>query len=74
MVIKNDDRKYISIICKMLLSDMEQWPNKINWATLIKTTLGNLGFYHFWLEQGVGDESKFLSVLIQRLKDNFIQN
>ena len=73
-VIKSDNRKYISITYKLLLSDMEQWPNKTNWATLIKTTLGNLGFYHVWLEQGVENEPKCLSILKQRLKDNFIQN
>lgn len=58
----------------MMLQDMERAPNTINWASLVKRMLTELGFYHVWLSQGVGDITNFLTLFKQRKKDNFIQN
>ena len=43
------------------------------WVTRIKTFLCNLGFTDVWHQQGVGHERLFLSVLKQRLLDNYNQ-
>ncbi len=58
----------------MMLNDMRERPNKQNWASLVKKLLSDLGFYYVWIAQGVGNVNKFLSILKQRLTDNFIQN
>ena len=54
--------------------DINQLPNKVNWASLLRDLLLSLGFYNVWLNQGLGNYNEFMSVLKQRLKDNFVQN
>lgn len=56
-----------------MLSDLEQLPNKLNWASLLRHFLMSLGFYEVWLNQGVGNIEMFISIFKQRLTDNFIQ-
>ena len=73
-VTQSDSRKYIFNVYKMLLNDLQEWPNKSNWASLVKLKLANIGFYHVWLEQGVGNSQLFLSILKARIQDTFIQN
>ena len=41
---------------------------------IVRDILLPLGFYEVWLQQGVGDYLKFLSLFKQRLQDTFIQN
>ena len=43
-------------------------------SSLVRDILLSLGFYEVWLQQGVKNYSKFISLLKQRLNDNFIQN
>ena len=57
-----------------MLADIEENDRKINWALLVKRLFSNLGFYEVWLQQNVGDVKVFLSVVKERLQDNFIQN
>ena len=57
-----------------MLADIEENDRQINWALLVKRLLSNLGFYEVWLQQNVGDVKVFLSVVKERLQDNFIQN
>ena len=66
--------KYIKIVYNMMLHDMDQAANAVNWATLVRHLLLSLGFYEVWLNQGVGNYKSFLSLLKQRLTDTFIQN
>lgn len=66
--------KYIKLIYKTMLNDIENFPNVVNWASLIRHLLMSLGFYEVWLQQGVGDTNRFIAVLKQRLTDTFIQN
>ena len=73
-VVYADERKYISQIYKVMLNDIRDNQNIKNWASLVKNTLANLGFLDVWLAQGVGDVSKFLTLLKQRLSDHFLQN
>ena len=58
----------------MMLNDLDELPNKTNWASLVHNLLASLGFCNVWLAQGVGNIGAFLSVFKQRLHDNFVQN
>ena len=55
-----------------MLADIDNNKRKTNWALLVKKLLA-LGFYEVWLQQNVGDDDIFLSLVKQRLKDNFVQ-
>ena len=57
-----------------MLLDINRLPNKVNWASLLRDLFMSLGFNNVWLQQGVGDFNGFMSVLKQRLTDNFVQN
>ena len=57
-----------------MLRDIEINGRKINWAILVRNQLGNLGFFEVWLNQGVGNVNQFLTVLRQRLKDQYMQD
>ena len=58
----------------IMMDDIASNPNVKNWASIVKNTLSNLGFYHVWASQGVGNVKNFLTIFKQRLRDNFIQN
>ena len=68
------NNKYIKIVYELLLRDIERLPGKVNWASLVRHLLMTLGFHDVWLSQGVGNYDGFMSVLKQRLTDNFVQN
>lgn len=72
-VIKSSDIKYIKIIYNLMLEDIENNPEKINWAALVRNLLGSLGFNKVWIQQSVGDEKLFMLILKQRLNDTFMQ-
>ena len=57
-----------------MLNDLDMLPNKNNWASLVRNLLMSLGFYDVWLEQGVENYKGFMTVLRQRLTNNFVQN
>ena len=57
-----------------MLRDIELLPRKVNWASLVRHLLMTLGFNDVWLGQGVGSYDGFISILKQRLTDNFVQN
>ena len=73
-VISTKDRKYVKQIYYIMLVDIASNPNVKNWASVIKNTLFNLGFYHVSASQSVGNVKNFLTIFKQRLRDNFIQN
>ncbi len=58
----------------MLVNDTRMYPAKINWASLVRDMLFSLGLAYAWIHQGVGDTGIFLSLVKQRLNDNFLQN
>ena len=64
----------MKIVYDLLYNDCLNFPSQISWATLLRDLLGNLGFMEAWTQQNVGDVKIFLSVVKQRLLDNFIQN
>lgn len=73
-VLSAQDNKYVKMVYDLMMRDMELFPRKTNWASLVKNLLMSLGFYDVWLNQGVGNVNVFMNVLKQRLNDNFIQN
>ena len=73
-ILQTPENKYTKIIYNMMLHDLEELPNKTNWASLVRDLLASLGFRNVWLAQGVGNIGAFLSVFKQRLHDNFMQN
>jgi hypothetical protein len=66
--------KYVFIIYSLLKDDFEQYENRQNWCSMLKNLLFSLGFVGACLYQGVGDDKIFLSLVKQRLNDQFIQN
>ena len=48
-------------------------PNKPSWAKSVCNMLQTIGFQYAWLNQGVGDEKCFLSLVKSRLNDTFIR-
>ncbi|MCG7867658.1 MAG: reverse transcriptase family protein, partial [Candidatus Thiodiazotropha taylori] len=73
-LLSSQSNKYIKLVYNLMLRDIELLPTKVNWASLVRHLFCSLGFYEVWVQQGVGDYSKFISALKQRLNDNFIQN
>ena len=66
-ILNCNENKYIKYIYKMMLADLEEYPNKINWAYLVNDLLSRMGFFDFWLTKGVGNLRLFLSSFKQRL-------
>ena len=58
-VVTSKNTKYINLVYKMMINDLDIRPNKQNWASLIKTTLSTLGFNYVWHAQGVGNYKAF---------------
>lgn len=73
-VTQSSNVKYISIAYDLLLSDLERYPNKTNWASQVRDLLCDLGFSEAWLNQPVADSKLFIALVKQRLNDTFIQN
>ena len=54
----------------MVLVDLEEYQNKINWAYLVRDLLSRMGFYDIWLNQGVGNLKLLVSLFKQRLTNS----
>ena len=73
-ILYSENKKYIKIVYNMMLRDIVEYPNKKNWASLLRDLMYSMGFNNVWLAQGVGNQKVFLSIVKQRINDNFIQN
>ena len=73
-IIHCQNTKYVKIVYDMLVNDFNTRPNKVSWVKSLPDLMGELGFLEAWIQQNVGDERIFLSLVKQRLKDTFIQN
>ena len=73
-IVHANDNKYVKKVYNMLKYDFESNPDKENWCSLLYDLLCTLGFNDAWLFQDIGDSVLFLSLVKQRLKDQFIQN
>ena len=58
----------------MLKYYVESNPDKNNWCSRLYDLPCTLGFNNAWLFQDIGDSVLFLSLVKQRLKDQFIQH
>ena len=72
-VLKKSDTKFTKLIYNVLINDLNLNPGKRTWVTQVKETLESYGFAHVWLAQGVGNETIFLKLLKQRIRDNYLQ-
>ena len=72
-ILECEQQKYIRHAYQLMLNDMENKPNCVNWASKVKHLLASLGFYNVWIYQGVGNKRAFLDTFKLRLTDKFIQ-
>ena len=73
-VCMSHDNKYVKHVYNLLKEDSQLYPNRVNWASLVRDLLNNLGLHYAWTEQGVGNINAFMSLVRQRLTVHFIQN
>ena len=73
-ILESEQRMNIKYAYKMLVTDLENRPNSINWVSKVIDILSILGFHEAWLNQGVGNKNNFLAEFKIRLNDNFVQN
>ncbi len=73
-ILETNENKYINQTYNILINDIDNLPTTTNWASLVKTLLRNHGFYHVWINQGVGHIEAFLNIFKQRLTDNSVQS
>ena len=66
-ILKMPESRYTKC-CYAMVKRMDERGKK-TWATCVKEMLYKYGFGIVWIEQGVGDESLFISQFVQRLKD-----
>ena len=57
-----EEKRYIKIVYKLMLRDLERLPNTVNWASLVRHLLMSLVFYNVWLGQGVGNYDGWVKV------------
>ena len=55
-IIESPDHKYVNIVYRILRNDREVFPNKKNWANLLRDIKSSLGFYDAMVFQGVGNK------------------
>ena len=53
-VIQKTDNKYVNVIYKLMLRDIDSNARIINWVSLVRHLLYRLGFNDVWLFQGAG--------------------
>ena len=73
-ILESRDSKYIKIVYNLLIDDLILFPHKKSWVSLLRDLLASLDFYDAWVYQSVGDSKLFLSLVQQRITDQFIQN
>ena len=73
-ILEVEENRYIRYAYQLMLNDIENKPNCVNWAARVKFLLSSLGFYEVWVNQGVGNKSAFLWAFKQRLTDSFMQD
>ena len=72
-LLEAEENKYIKLECQLMMNDIENKPNCLNWSSRVKLLLSTLGFYEIWVDQGIGNKNVFLCVFKQRLQDHFSQ-
>ena len=62
-VMNSNDNKYIKNTYNTILQYSENNRGKVNWVSLVKNLLSELGFYDVWINQGVGNVNAFFVVI-----------
>ena len=73
-LISANEHKYVKLIYRVMLNDIESIPNAVNWASLLRDLFSSLGFQEVWVNQGVGNVNNFICAIKQKLTDTFIQH
>ena len=73
-ILSAGENKYVKLIYRLMLNDIDTRANTVNWASLLRNLLSSLGFHAVWVNKGVGNYNAFIASLKQRLTDtvNFI--
>ena len=71
-ILESEPIKYIKYAYNLMLTSVENKPDCVNWASMLRDLLSNLGFYEVWLNQGIKNKNMF--EFKQRLNDGFMQN
>ena len=50
-IIRKSENKYVNVTNKLMLRDIYDNVRIVNWASLVRKILCNLGFYEVWLNQ-----------------------
>ena len=72
-VLKCKDTKDTKVAYNVLLKHSQEFPNKINWAIIVKNILENTGFSLVRHAQWVENNNMFMSIFKQRVVDCFQQ-
>ena len=56
-ILESEQTMYIKYAYKILVTDLENRPNSINWASKVIALLATIGFHEVWLSQGVGNNN-----------------
>ena len=73
-ILESEQIKYIRYAYQLMITDIENKPDCVNWESKLRNLLSNFGFYGEWLNQGVDKKNMCLAEFKQRLNDHFIQN
>ena len=60
-ILESEQTKYSNYAYKMMLADIENIPDCVNWASKLRDLLAYLGFYGVWVNQGAGNKNTFLA-------------
>ena len=72
-ILNSSNASFIKKMYNDLLILSEHFPDQITWVTLLRDMLFNYGFAFVWYDQGVFNETTFLRMFEQRMKDTYIQ-
>ena len=70
-------RKLNPLVCSMyrfMYQKCEMQRKVVNWASLVKKLLNDLGLSQVWQQQSCGDTNLFLKICKQRLRHHFLQS
>ena len=58
-ILESEETRFNKIAYQLLLNDIVNKPNCVNWVSKVKILLSSLGFYDVWVNQGVGNKRAF---------------
>ena len=73
-ILHTNENKYIRKIYNTLYTDILSNHTRQNWCSKLKNIGSSLGLHDAWYVQTVGDSTLILSLVKQRIKDQFLQN